>query len=39
MEVDNIKVRVIHLNELLQAKPASGRPKDQDDINNLSDKI
>jgi predicted nucleotidyltransferase len=34
--VENLKVRLIHLNQLLQAKKASGRHKDLDDIENLS---
>ena len=36
VEVENLKVRLIHLNQLLQAKKASGRHKDLDDIENLS---
>lgn len=37
VEVENLKVRLIHLNQLLQAKKASGRHKDLDDIENLSE--
>ena len=36
VEVENLKVRLIHLNQLLQAKKAAGRHKDLDDIENLS---
>ena len=36
VEVGKIKVRLIHLNHLLQAKSASGRHKDLDDIENLT---
>ena len=36
MEVDGIKTRVIHKNHLIEAKKASDRPKDQDDIEHLS---
>ena len=36
VEVENLKVRLIHLNQLLQAKRAAGRHKDLDDIENLS---
>jgi len=36
VEVENLKVCLIHLNQLLQAKKASGRHKDLDDIENLS---
>ena len=31
----NIYVKVIHLNDLIKAKKASNRPKDQDDIQHL----
>ncbi len=34
-EDDDLKVRTLHLNNLIEAKKASGRPKDIDDINNL----
>lgn len=37
-EIDGIKVRVIHLNHLRQAKTAANRPKDQDDLLNLPEK-
>lgn len=36
VEIENLKVRLIHLNQLLQAKKAAGRHKDLDDIENLS---
>ena len=32
---DEVEVRVIHINHLRQAKKASNRPKDRDDLNNL----
>jgi hypothetical protein len=32
---NDVKVRVIHINELIRAKIASGRPKDINDIENL----
>lgn len=35
LQVDNIDVRVIHLNQLIQAKKAAGRYKDLNDIENL----
>ncbi len=31
-----VKVKVIHLNDLITAKKASNRPKDQDDIEHLT---
>ena len=31
----DISVKVIHLNDLIKAKKASNRPKDQDDIQHL----
>ncbi len=34
-EDDGLKVRTIHLNDLITAKTKSNRPKDIDDINNL----
>ena len=34
--IENIELRVIHINHLLQAKKASNRPKDQDDIQQLT---
>ncbi len=36
IEVEDLKVRLIHRDQLLQAKRASGRYKDLDDIENLS---
>ncbi len=33
--VDDIPVRVIHLNQLIEAKKAAGRSKDLNDIENL----
>lgn len=35
-EVDGIAVRLIHYQHLLRAKRAAGRPRDQNDIENLS---
>lgn len=35
-EDEGLKIRTLHLNSLIEAKKASGRPKDIDDINNLS---
>jgi len=35
-EEDNIRIRFLHINSLLQAKRASGRYKDLDDIDQLS---
>ena len=34
-EVDGIKTRVVHKNQLIEAKKASNRPKDQDDLEHL----
>ena len=34
-KVDNISVRIIHLNQLIIAKKAAGRNKDLNDIENL----
>ena len=34
-KVENVEVRVIHLNQLIQAKKAAGRYKDLNDIENL----
>lgn len=34
-EDDGLKIRVIHLNDLLQAKRIAARPKDLDDLENL----
>ena len=36
-EVDGIFVTLISLNDLLKAKHAANRPKDQNDIENLKD--
>ncbi len=36
IEVEKLKVRLIHLNQLIEAKKAAGRYKDLDDIENLS---
>ena len=36
VEIENLKVRLIHLTHLLQAKKAAGRHKDLDDIENLT---
>jgi hypothetical protein len=33
--IENVRVRVIHLNQLRKAKHAANRPKDQDDLLNL----
>ena len=33
---DNLIVKVIHFNDLIKAKKASNRPKDQDDIEHLT---
>ncbi|MEI6509190.1 MAG: nucleotidyltransferase [Bacteroidota bacterium] len=35
VQVENIEVRLIHLNDLINAKKASARPRDIDDINHL----
>jgi hypothetical protein len=32
---DEVEIRVIHINHLLQAKKAAGRHKDLNDIENL----
>ena len=34
-EVDGLTVRLIHYQHLLQAKRAAGRPRDQNDLENL----
>ena len=34
-EVEGIQVRLIHYQHLLQAKRAAGRPRDQNDLDNL----
>lgn len=36
MEVDGVAVRLIQYQHLLQAKRAAGRPRDQNDIDNLT---
>lgn len=33
---DELQIRTIHLNDLISAKKASGRAKDQNDLENLS---
>ena len=35
VQVENIKVRLIQLNDLINAKKASARPRDIDDIDHL----
>lgn len=35
IEVEGITVRLIHYQHLLQAKRAAGRPRDQNDLDNL----
>lgn len=35
-EIDGVNIRVLHLNDLIRAKKASNRSKDQDDIEKLS---
>ena len=35
VEVDNLLVRLIHINDLLHAKKSANRPKDNDDIQHL----
>ncbi len=37
-EQDNLKIRYIHFNDLLDAKKAAGRFKDKDDIEQLNKK-
>lgn len=37
VEVENISVRLIHYNHLIQAKKSAGRSKDIDDLENLSE--
>ena len=34
-EVDGIMTRVVHKNQLIEAKRASNRPKDNDDLEHL----
>lgn len=36
-EEQGIQIRTIHKNDLIKAKKASNRPKDQDDIDNIGD--
>lgn len=38
IEIENLSVRVININDLLKAKKSSGRSKDYDDLENLSEK-
>jgi hypothetical protein len=38
-KVDTIEIRVIHLNQLIQAKKAAYRYKDLNDIENLESQI
>lgn len=38
VEIEDLKVKLIHLNDLLRAKKASNRHKDLDDIEHLEDK-
>jgi hypothetical protein len=38
-EEDGLLVRTIHLNDLINAKKASGRYKDLDDLDNLTKKL
>jgi predicted nucleotidyltransferase len=35
-EEDGLKIKTIHINDLLETKKASGRAKDQNDIENLN---
>ncbi len=35
-EEDGLPIRTIHINNLINAKKASGRPKDLDDLENLN---
>lgn len=37
IEVENLSIRLLHYNHLIKAKKSSGRPKDIDDIENLSE--
>ena len=37
VKVENLSVRLIHYEHLLRAKKAAGRPKDLDDLENLSE--
>jgi len=36
MDIEGLKIKVIHLNQLIKAKKASGRHKDLDDIEKLT---
>ncbi len=38
IKVGNMKINVISLDDLIKAKSAANRPKDQDDIDHLRDK-
>lgn len=33
--VEDVKIRLIHYNDLIKAKKAAGRPRDINDIENL----
>ena len=35
-EEDGLQIRTIHFNNLINAKKASGRAKDMDDLENLT---
>ena len=35
-EDDDLQIRTIHINDLIDAKKAAGRPKDLDDLENLN---
>ena len=35
-QIDGIRIRVLHIDDLIKAKKASNRSKDQDDIENLT---
>ena len=37
IEIESLSVRLIHYNHLIKAKKSSGRSKDLDDLENLSD--
>lgn len=36
VDLEGLTIKVLHLDDLIKAKNASNRPKDQDDIENLS---
>ena len=38
IKVGNMRINVISLGDLIKAKSAANRPKDQDDIDHLRDK-